>query len=207
MEKIMLNTTQKDGLQELANIGAGHASTALSQMINREIKMGIPHVEVIPLPEAGSHLRHEQIVVGIFLKISDEIPSYVMMIIPRESAFALSDLLLGTKNSKGERILSEMDMSALSEVANVMICSFFDSVSALLGMSVVPGPPNLAYDIPDAVLDYVLIQIGEVSDEVFLFNVDLREEKEHNFEIHMFLLPEPDSITTLLERMGLSHIT
>lgn len=207
MEKMALSTTQKDGLQELANIGAGNASTALSQMINKEIKMGIPHVEVIPLAEAGIRLRDEQIVVGIFLKISDEIPSYVMMIIPRKSAFALSDLLLGTEGSKGERILSEMDMSALSEVANVMICSFFDSVSALLGMSIVPGPPTLAYDIPDAVLDYVLIQIGEVSDEVFLFNVDLREEKEHNFEIHMFLLPEPDSIQTLLERMGLAYGT
>lgn len=205
MEKITLDINQKDGLQELANIGAGHASTALSQMINREVKMGIPHVEVIPLAEAGSYIQHEQIVVGIFLKISDEIPSYVMMLIPRESAFALSDLLLGQQSKEDERILSEMDTSALSEVANVMICSFFDSISALLGMSVVPGPPHLAYDIPEAVLDYVLIQIGEVSNDVFLFNVDLQEEKENNFEIHMFLLPEPDSVNTLLKRMGLKQ--
>jgi chemotaxis protein CheC len=128
-----------------------------------------------------------------------------MMLIPRESAFALSDLLLGSQQQSGERVLSEMDTSALSEVANVMICSFFDSISALLGMSVVPGPPHLAYDIPEAVLDYVLIQIGEVSNDVFLFNVDLQEEKENNFEIHMFLLPEPDSVNTLLKRMGLKQ--
>lgn len=203
MEKITLDTAQKDGLQELANIGAGHASTALSKMINREVKMGIPHVEVIPLAEAGTYIKDEHVVVGIFLKISDEIPSYVMMLIPRESAFALADLLLGEKEYTGERVLSEMDTSALSEVANVMICSFFDSISALLGLSVVPGPPHLAYDIPEAVLDYVLIQIGEVSNDVFLFNVDLQEEKDHNFEIHMFLLPEPNSINTLLTRMGL----
>ena len=205
MEKIILNSAQKDGLQELANIGAGHASTALSKMINREVKMGIPHVKVISLSEAGKYIQHEQIVVGIFLKISDEIPSYVMMLIPRESAFALADLLLGVNERNGDKVLSEMDTSALSEVANVMICSFFDSISALLGMSVVPGPPHLAYDIPDAVLDYVLIQIGEVSNDIFLFNVDLQGEKEHNFEIHMFLLPEPDSVNTLLKRMGLKQ--
>jgi len=205
MEKITLDSAQRDGLQELANIGAGHASTALSKMINREVKMGIPHVKVIPLSEAGKYIQDEQIVVGIFLKISDEIPSYVMMLIPRESAFALADLLLGVNERSGDRVLSEMDTSALSEVANVMICSFFDSISALLGMSVVPGPPHLAYDIPDAVLDYVLIQIGEVSNDIFLFNVDLQGEKEHNFEIHMFLLPEPDSVNTLLKRMGLKQ--
>ena len=203
MDKIILNSDQKDGLQELANIGAGHASTALSKMINREIKMGIPHVKVIPLSEAGNYIRDEHVVVGIFLKISEEIPSYVMLLIPRESAFSLADLLLGNNERSGDFVLSEMDTSALSEVANVMICSFFDSISSMLGMSVVPGPPHLAYDIPEAVLDYVLIQIGEVSNDIFLFNVDLEGEKENNFEIHMFLLPEPDSINTLLDKMGL----
>ena len=203
MEKITLDSSQKDGLQELANIGAGHASTALSKMINREVKMGIPYVKVIPLSDAGKYIQNEQVVVGIFLKISDEIPSYAMMLIHRESAFYLADLLLGTNEQSENMVLSEMGTSALSEVANVMICSFFDSISSLLDISVIPGPPHLACDMPEAVLDYVLIQIGEVSNDVFLFDVDLQEENNHNFNIHMFLLPEPDSVNILLEKMGL----
>lgn len=74
MQKIVLNDSEKDALQELANIGAGHASTALSQMINKDVKMGIPKVEVISINDVSQHIESEKVVVGVFLKISDEIP-------------------------------------------------------------------------------------------------------------------------------------
>ncbi len=202
MEKIVLNDSEKDALQELANIGAGHASTALSQMINKNVKMGIPKVEVISLNNVSQHIESEKVVVGIFLKISDEIPSYVVLFIPRKSAFALADMLLGTKHDPKKEVLTEMDKSALNEVGNVMICAFFDSLSELLQLSIVPGPPHLAYDIPNAVLDYILIQIGQVSNDVIFFNVDLKEEKD-SFKIDMYLMPEPKSIDVLLEKMGM----
>jgi chemotaxis protein CheC len=192
-------------MQELANIGAGHASTALSQMVGREIKMGIPKVEVVALDEVNNIFKDEKVVVGIFLRISDEIPSYVLLMIPRESAFSLADMLMGraSGDTKDTNVLSEMDESALTEVSNVMICAFFDSISELLGMTIIPGPPNLAFDIPEAVIDYVLIQIGSVANEVVCFNVDLSEEKLKDFKINMFLIPEPQAVDTLLEKMGM----
>lgn len=203
MQKIVLNDSEKDALQELANIGAGHASTALSQMINKDVKMGIPKVEVISLNDVSQHIESEKVVVGVFLKISDEIPSYVVLFIPRKSAFALADMLLGTNHDPKNQVLTEMDKSALNEVGNVMICAFFDSLSELLQLSIIPGPPNLAYDIPNAVLDYILIQIGQISNEVIFFNVDLKEEEKDSFKIDMYLMPEPKSIDVLLEKMGM----
>ena len=203
MQDIILNDSQKDALQELANIGAGHASTALSQMINKTVKMGIPHVELVPLSDATSYVEDEKVVAGIFLKISDEIPSYVVVLLPRESAFAITDMLLGTQHNPNKEILSEMDTSALKEVGNVMICAFFDSLSELLNMSIVPGPPHVAFDMPSAVMDYILIQIGQISDQILFFNVDLKEEEKDNFQINMFLMPEPESINVLLEKMGM----
>jgi chemotaxis protein CheC len=205
LEKIVLNDSEKDALQELANIGAGHASTALSQMINRDVKMGIPKVEVISINEVSQHIESEKVVVGVFLKISDEIPSYVVLFIPRKSAFSLADMLLGTKNDPKKEVLSEMDKSALNEVGNVMICAFFDSLSELLQLSIIPGPPNLAYDIPNAVLDYILIQIGQISNEVIFFNVDLKEEEKDSFKIDMYLMPEPKSIDIILEKVGMKR--
>jgi len=203
MQDIILNDSQKDALQELANIGAGHASTALSQMINKTVKMGIPHVELVPLSDATSYVEDEKVVAGIFLKISDEIPSYVVVLLPRESAFAITDMLLGTQHNPNKEVLSEMDTSALKEVGNVMICAFFDSLSELLNMSIVPGPPHVAFDMPSAVMDYILIQIGQISDQILFFNVDLKEEEKDNFQINMFLMPEPESINVLLEKMGM----
>jgi len=167
--------------------------------------MGIPKVEIVPLENVKDYVKDEQIVVGIFLKISDEISSYVLLLIPRDSAFLLSSMLMGEKPDLGKEILSEMDISALKEVSNVMICAFFDSLSELLGISVVPGPPRLAYDIPTAVIDYVLIQIGQVANEIVVFNIDLKEETKDNFKIDMFLMPEPESVDVLLEKLGVKE--
>jgi chemotaxis protein CheC len=203
MEKITMNDMQKDALQEVANIGASHAATALSQMISRDIQISVPKVDILPLENIVDCVKDEKIGVGIFLKISDQIPSYVLLLLPKKSAFALADLLLGKEPTPGKDILSEMDSSALQEVANVMMCAFFDSVTALLGIPIVPGPPALAFDEPVAVMDYVLIQIGEVANEAVVFNVELQEEKGKSFDINMFLLPEPQSVTTILEKLGM----
>lgn len=203
MQTIKLNEIQKDALQELANIGAGHASTALSKMVNKEIQMGIPNVSLIPLEETVGYVESEKVVVGVYLKISEEIPSYVLLLIPRDSSFALANMLMGRPPDTHLRVFSDLDKSAIQELSNVMVCAFFDSISELLNITIVPGPPVLAYDIPVAVMDYVLVQIGEVADKVLVFNVELKEETRDFFKINMFLMPEPQSIETLLEKLGL----
>jgi len=202
MQELILNDQQRDALQEVANIGAGHASTVLSQMINRNIKMGIPKIEIIPLEKTREYVKDEKVVVGIFLKISEEIPCYILLLIPRDSAFALAYLLMGRSSEETISVLSEMDKSALHEVSNVMICAFFDSLSELLGLSIIPGPPHLAYDIPDAVMDYVLIQIGAVANQIVMFNVELSDEQKTGLKINMFLLPLPKSVDVILEKIG-----
>lgn len=44
-----LKELQFDALKEVANIGAGHAATALSQMTNKKIMISVPEVTVTPL--------------------------------------------------------------------------------------------------------------------------------------------------------------
>ena len=47
-----LKESQLDAMREVANIGAGHAATALSQMTNRTIMITVPRVNIRPLEEA-----------------------------------------------------------------------------------------------------------------------------------------------------------
>ena len=205
MEEIMLSDMQKDALRELASIGAGHASTALSKMVNKEIQMNIPQVEVVSFKKAMDFVKDEKVVVGIFLT-SGGISSYVLLLIPLDCAVTLTNMLLRGEPDPSKEVLSEMDKSALQEIANILICAFFDSFSELLGISVTPGPPVLAQDMPGAVMDYVLIQIGEVADQVVFFNVELKEEKKDIFGINMFLMPEPRSLKILIEKLGLGEM-
>lgn len=194
---------QKDALQEVANIGAAHAATALSQMVNREITMGIPSIRIIPLEQTIECVQNEPIAVGIFLRLSNELPSYVLMVLSEQSAKDLTSVLTGEADD-GTGTLSEMDQSALMEIGNIMMCAFFDSLTELLGVSLIPGPPALAYDMPTAILDFILIQIGQISNDVVLFDTSVQDQ-QHDFHITMFLIPEPKTVQLLLAKLGVNE--
>jgi chemotaxis protein CheC len=204
LQKIILNPDQKDALQEVANIGAAHAATALSKMTNREIQMGIPKVEVIPIEKTVENVMDEEVITGVFLKIEDGIPLNILLLSSIESSISLSNMLMGKNPEETKDYLDEMDQSAMKEVGNVIMCAFFDSLSELLNISLIPGPPNLAYDMPAAVLDYVLIQLGEVANEAVVFSCDVKEEQGSNFKLDLFLLPSPNSVKIMLEKLGMN---
>ena len=46
-----LTTIQKDVLREIGNIGAGNATTSMSQMIQKEITMEVPSVNIVTINE------------------------------------------------------------------------------------------------------------------------------------------------------------
>ena len=63
MSKIDLNelsSMQYDVLKELGNIGAGNATTALAQMINKKVDIGVPHVRLVDFNEISTILVAEK---------------------------------------------------------------------------------------------------------------------------------------------------
>lgn len=206
MEEIIISDLQKDALQEVANIGASHAATALSQLVQRNIKIAIPKIDIVPLDHTIDKFKNEETIIAIFLKISSEIPAYALLLLTQKSAFSLADILLQQKSDISKTELTDMEKSALEEVGNITMCAFFDSVAELLHIPIIPSPPALAYDMPSAVMDYVLIQIGAIADKIFVFDTVVEDEKEGAFGISLFLIPEPQSIHIILEKLGMVNI-
>jgi chemotaxis protein CheC len=206
MEEIIISDLQKDALQEVANIGASHAATALSQLVQRSIKIAIPKINIVPLENTMDPYKNEESMVAIFLKISDELPCYSLLLLTQKSAFALADILLQQKSDVAKTEITDMERSALEEVGNITMCAFFDSIAELLHVPLIPGPPALAYDMPNAVMDYILIQIGAVADKIFVFDTVVEDEKDASFGISLFLVPEPQSIQIILEKLGMANI-
>ena len=205
METITLNEMQRDALQEVANIGASHAATALSKMVNKPIQVGIPHIDLVPIEKSIETVPQTDPVVGVFLQMSEETPLYVMVLLSKESSFYLANLLLNQPEGTRDAF-SEMEESALMEVSNVMMSSFFDSITQLINVSMIPGPPVIAFDMPAAILDYALIKVGSVANSVLLFETAVSEEGNNTFDVNMFLIPEPQTINLILEKLGMNTV-
>ena len=76
-----VNEMYMDVLRELGNIGAGNATTSLANMINEQINMNVPKVELIEASKLGSAICPEdEIIVGIFLEVTRDIKGSMMFL-------------------------------------------------------------------------------------------------------------------------------
>lgn len=190
-----LSEGELDFLRELSNIGVGHAATALSQLIGRQVGMRVPKVTIVDLPSVPELMGgSEKIVSGVYLQVLGDARGGILLIFPDESSKALLKLLL-----KGEEDpLSEMGMSTLKEVGNILASAYLSVLGNMLDITLIPSIPSLAHDMVGAVVDLVLINLGEVGDTAFVFETEFYDIAE-DIKGHFFLLPDPDSIDVIME--------
>jgi chemotaxis protein CheC len=58
-DMLTLKALQLDALREVANIGAGHAATALSQMIGQTIMISVPTINMAKLEDVPSQVDED----------------------------------------------------------------------------------------------------------------------------------------------------
>jgi chemotaxis protein CheC len=197
-----LSALQMDELKELGNIGASHAANSLSQMLMGPVDMTVPEVLLIDIAEISEYIRDEIAAIVIF-EIQGEISpgGYIGLYMPRESAIRLTNTMLGSTDM--EREFNEMDESALLEVGNIMISQFLDATATLLGIVMIPSPPDIAIDMAHAVFETIISQVATDINSIILFKTDLRST-EHEIQGAILFMPDYttlNEILTLLERM------
>ena len=76
-----------DVLKEIGNIGAAHAATALSDLLNKKIDMRVPKVEMVSFNDMMELVGgSENVVVGIFLRIAGDAEGSMFFVVPIEQA-------------------------------------------------------------------------------------------------------------------------
>ncbi|RNC72317.1 MAG: chemotaxis protein CheC [Desulfuromonadales bacterium] len=190
-----------DALREVSNIGVAHAATALSQLIGRSISLSVPKVlltDIAKVPEAFGGA--EKIVVGIYLQMLGDARGNILIVLPRESALKLLSRLLPREKSEGV-LLSELEISALKEVGNILASAYLNALGTLMRKTLIPSVPVLSFDMAGAVIDYVLIELGEVGDVALMVETDFFGEEE-KINGQFFLLPDPESLKIILSAIG-----
>jgi chemotaxis protein CheC len=194
---------QFDVLKEVGNIGAGNATTALSKMLNKPVDMKVPLVKILQFEEITEIFGgSEEVVIGIFLRVVGEAPGNMFFIITQESAKKLLRHFVGIEvGAVGE--YSEMELSALSEIGNILAGSYLSSLADFTKLNLYPTVPSLSIDMAGAILGYGLIQFGEMGEQALfidtMFLVGNDEVKGH-----FFLIPDPDSLEKIFSALGVS---
>jgi chemotaxis protein CheC len=190
-----------DVLREVGNIGSGNAATSLSRLLNKKVDMTVPTVSLLPFEEIAEQVGGaEAIVVAIFLRVDGDAPGNMFFIITRESARRLLQGLLAFAASEGDEY-SEMELSALCEIGNILAGSYLSSLGDLTGLYMSPSVPSIAVDMAGAILSYGLLQFGTMGDDALLIDTRFLEGGEEA-EGHFFLIPDPESFNKMFHALG-----
>jgi chemotaxis protein CheC len=197
-----LDELQIDILREIGNIGAGNATTALSQLINKKIDMGVPKVNILEFKELSDILGGaENPVVGILLNVEGEVKGMMMFVLEQSSAHRLVNLLMGRAIDDFNEF-NEMDLSALNEIGNIITGAYLSSLSSLTNLKIIASVPYMGIDMAGAILSVPAIEFGKVGDKALLIQTDFGEGKEE-VQGYFILIPEMDSYEVILTSLGI----
>ena len=188
-----------DVLKELGNIGAGNATTALSQMMQCKVDMSVPQVRLMEFKELGKIMGGEEIIMaGIYLGIEGDIAGSIMFLLEKQAARHLVDKLMGM-SMEGEEF-SEMEFSALKEVGNIITAAYLNSLSSLTGLRIQPSVPDLTVDMAGAILSVPAIEFGALGDKMLLIQTQFFDEMV--LDGYFILVPNLDSYGKILSALG-----
>jgi chemotaxis protein CheC len=200
-----LKELQLDALREVANIGAGHAATALSQMTNRTIMIAVPEVNVRALEDVTDLVgRADEVMAAVLMHMMGDLTGRTLVLFQADSARALCDILL-RREPGTTREFGVMEQSGLKEAGNILASAYLNALSDFMGMMLVPSVPSLVIDQAGAILTTTYLNFGHDRDYVFCvetaFQVAGASEQLHG---HFLLLPDLPSLRAIFDAIRIS---
>lgn len=176
-EGIKLTDLEKDALKESANIGAGNASSALSELVKKKVNIVVSDLSFISLDNLQEAIGGpKQLVVGIYTPVSGGMSGTIIIIFPIDCALALSSVLQG-KPKTASSTLSEEDKGVLGNMGNILSESYLASLDQLLEMGMKRGESKIVSTFGESVIDLIMLSIDEESKSGLLIktNFDIEE--------------------------------
>lgn len=201
MSSLSPTELQLDALREVANVGCGHAATALSRLVGgRQVRIDVPRALVADPADLPALLGgEEQRVVAASLGMQGGLSGSLLLVLPEEDARRLCSLLL---NAPGEGALREDERSAFSETANIVASACLTAISHLTGLRLLPTVPTVAQTLAGVVVDDVLAQVEAEAGVVVVLEARFLAVAAPPIEGQILMVPDRASLKRLLETLG-----
>jgi chemotaxis protein CheC len=194
-----LTEIQRDALREVANIGAGHAATALSLMTGAKIMVSVPTITIAPLAELAPMIgpRNDPVAV-IPMVMSGSMAGHTILAFPLVTARRLAALMM-PRETPGVHGLTELEASALTEAGNILAGAYMTALSEFLRMTLLPSPPSLSVGPAREVLSATAEQSGHSGGYVFCVETQFLIDHIGNLlPSYFLLLPDAESLGAML---------
>jgi len=197
-----LSTIQLDALKEVGNIGAAHAATALSQIINKTIMISVSRIDIIPIAQISQVVGGPETETAVVqMRILGDVVGAILLVLKQEDALSFADTLKGQVAGTSVE-LKELEQSALKEAGSILAASYLKAIGGFLKFSLIPSTPNLKLNKMGKIVEEILAELAKRVEVAFCIETEFKESVS-SINGHFLLIPEVKSLEAILKALGL----
>ncbi|MFP4424581.1 MAG: hypothetical protein ACLFP2_05135 [Candidatus Woesearchaeota archaeon] len=146
-----------DCLKELANVGGGHATGALSQLLSRKVNLGVPYVRFVLL----NQMKEKQVekgekIIAVYSRVHDEnMGGNLIVTFPWKASQILKVNLLADGVSHNEEI-TQKDEIRFKEVGDALFQSYSEAVNNFLALNLTYSESKFILSTPHTLMDLII---------------------------------------------------
>lgn len=152
-ENVEFTEADIDVFSELGNIGAGHASNALSQMINKKVMIDVPQVNLVTIDKIRPLFgKIGDMVTGSFSLVTKNMDANIVLVFSVQSIEYLLQIILDLPKTKKLRTasdVSENEQSAIQELNSILIGHYVAALSNFLRVAIDPPKHHFFFEKTD----------------------------------------------------------
>ncbi len=198
-----LNELQLSVLSEIGNIGAGNAATSLAHILADKVMMSVPQLQIIDVSSMASILGGpENELAGILVNMTGDVQGLLLFLLDEKFICLLVNVLMEEEIDDFDQI-SELSMSAIMEIGNILAGSYISAISTMTGLNIGLSTPQIAIDMAGAILSYPAAQFGAMGDDLLFIEEDFLSGQS-SIKSHLLIMPEPKSLRLIMESLGVN---
>jgi chemotaxis protein CheC len=196
---VQLNDLQIDALKEVANIGAGHAATSLSELLGTTIRLLAPRADVIRFQDLHSRVADDGSFAILHVAVTGHVAGHLIVLCNQRDAIEFVALCL--KKGTGDLDIHDaLVEQTLKKMSDLVAASYLNAIAELAGVRLVRSQSVFSYGSARTTFEAVMPLSQQ--DKVF-FVESTFIERMAKVSAHLVFVPERGSIEPLLATFGL----
>ena len=196
-----MNLQELDVMKEISSIGTSHAATSLSKLLQKEIRISIPEVSILGYEETVERMgQMEELVAATLVQMSNEVNGLMLFVFKKDMMNAVLEKLIGKCYDSFEEI-DELAYSALEEVGNIIICSYVNAFTQLVGVEIDLSVPSSTVNMLGGILTVPIAEYGYETDKLMYINAEFIMDGVRLAD-GLLMLPDIESLNSILEKLG-----
>ena len=147
---LTLDDDMRDALAETFNMALGEASAQFAELVNEEIELSVPSVELVHRRELVAHIDGPDSglertplcrIAQDFRSLQSDIDTHAVLLFPERGSLEIVRRMLGDDVS--DERLNELEQDALGEIGNIIINSCMNSLAHIFDREMTGSLPDV----------------------------------------------------------------